>query len=64
MNDLFEGELSDADLIGLMTHISERMIANPVLEQQAKNNSKEQFAMGDFPRVMMDEVVAGLDSYQ
>lgn len=64
MNDLFEGELSEADMIGLVTHISERMIANPVLVQQAQHNSKEQFALGDFPKVMMDEVIGGMDSYQ
>lgn len=64
MNDLFEGELSEADMIGLVTHISERMIANPTLAQQAQHNSKEQFALGDFPRVMLDEVIGGMDSYQ
>ncbi len=64
MNDLFEGELSDADMIGLVTHISERMITNPVLAQQAEHNTKEQFALGDFPKVMMEEVIGGMDSYQ
>lgn len=64
MNDLFEGELSDADMIGLVTHISARMIANPVLAQQAQHNTKEQFALGDFPKVMLDEVIGGMDSYQ
>ncbi len=64
MNDLFEGELSEADMIGLVTHISERMIANPTLAQQARHNSKEQFALGDFETVMMNEVVGGMDSYQ
>ena len=64
MNDLFEGELSEADMIGLVTHISERMIANPVLAQQAEHNSKEQFALGDFRKIMLDTVVDGLESYQ
>ncbi|RRR67135.1 MAG: type I restriction endonuclease subunit R [Candidatus Viridilinea halotolerans] len=64
MNDLFEGELSEADMIGLATHISERMIANPVLVEQAQHNTKEQFALGDFPKVMMEEVIGGMDSYQ
>lgn len=64
MNDLFDGELGEADMIGLVTHISERMIANPTLAQQARHNSKEQFALGDFPKVMMDEVIGGMDSYQ
>ena len=35
-----------------------------MLEQQAKHNSKAQFALGDFHDAMMDAVVGGLDSYQ
>ena len=40
------------------------MLENPVLEQQARSNTKEQFALGDFRKAMMGAVVAGLDSYQ
>jgi type I restriction enzyme, R subunit len=64
MNSLFEGDLTDADMVALVTHISERMLANPILAQQAQHNSKEQFALGDFPKIMIDEVVAGMDNYQ
>ena len=64
MNDLFEGELSDADLLGYANHIRDKMLENPLLEQQAKHNSKEQFAMGDFRNALMEAVIGGLDSYQ
>ena len=63
MNDLFEGELSEADLLSYANHISTKMLENQVLEQQAKTNSKEQFALGDFRPAMMDAIVEGLDNY-
>lgn len=64
LNDLFEGELSEADLLSYATHIRDKMLENPVLEQQARTNSKEQFALGDFRPAMMTAVVGGLDNYQ
>ncbi|MEN9936829.1 MAG: hypothetical protein RLZZ387_3408 [Chloroflexota bacterium] len=64
MNDLFEGELTDADLLSYAHHIRDKMLENAILEQQAQHNSKEQFALGDFHPAMMDAIVAGLDNYQ
>jgi type I restriction enzyme R subunit len=64
LNQLFEGELSDADLLGYAHHIKGRMLENETLAQQAAMNSKEQFALGDFQHVLMDNVIAGLDHYQ
>ncbi|HZG68935.1 MAG TPA: hypothetical protein VEZ12_19520 [Herpetosiphonaceae bacterium] len=43
--------------------VRDKMLENPVLEQQARSNTKEQFALGDFRKAMMGAVVAGLDSY-
>ncbi len=64
MNSLFEGDLSDADLIGFANHISGKMLENQNLAQQASSNSKNQFALGDFNKIMMDTVIVGLDNYQ
>lgn len=64
LNHLFEGELSDADLLGYAHHLKDRMLENEKLAQQAAMNSKEQFALGDFQRVLMDNVIEGLDHYQ
>ena len=64
LNQLFEGELSDADLLGYAHHIKDRMLDNENLAQQAAMNSKEQFALGDFQHVLMDNVIEGLDHYQ
>ncbi len=64
MNTLFEGELSEADLLSYANHIRDKMLEHPALAQQAQHNSKEQFALGDFHRVMMETVVDGLGNYQ
>jgi type I restriction enzyme R subunit len=64
MNSLFEGDLTDADLLNYANHIRDKMMENDLLAQQAATNSKEQFALGDFNDVMMDTVIEGLDNYQ
>lgn len=63
MNDLFSGDLSEADLIGYATHIREKLLENETLAQQAARNSLEQFALGDFDHEFMDAVIEGLDKY-
>ncbi|MDD2734558.1 MAG: type I restriction endonuclease [Desulfuromonadaceae bacterium] len=64
LNTVFEGDLSDADLVGYATHISGKMLENEGLSYQASSNSKEQFALGDFNKVLMDTIISGLDNYQ
>jgi type I restriction enzyme, R subunit len=64
MNSLFEGELTDADLVNYAYHIRDKMLESENLAQQAATNTKEQFALGDFDNEMMDAVLAGLDNYQ
>jgi type I restriction enzyme R subunit len=64
MNDLFEGDLSEADLLSFATHIRDKMLENPALKQQAASNTKEQFALGDFRKAMMNAVVTGMSNYQ
>lgn len=63
LNKLFEGELSDADLLGYANHIKGKMLENETLARQAAMNSKEQFALGDFNDILMDNVIEGLDRY-
>ena len=64
MNELFAGDLSEADLVTYAQHISGRLLENDVLAKQAATNSKEQFALGDFSGAFMDTVIEGLDRYQ
>lgn len=65
MNDLFEGDLTDNDLLALATHVGGLMIDNEILAEQAAANTKEQFgASPDYRNVMLDSVADGLDKYQ
>lgn len=57
LNGLFQGELTDADLVSYARTISEKMLEDPVLAQQAATNSKETFLHGDFNKSMMSAVI-------
>jgi type I restriction enzyme R subunit len=64
MNELFEGELTDADQINFVNHIRDKMLENPVLAQQAAANKKDQFsASPDFHEAMMTAVVNAYDNH-
>jgi type I restriction enzyme, R subunit len=65
MNDLFEGDLTDNDLLALANHVGGLMMESEMLAQQAEANTKEQFgASPDYRNVMLDSVADGLDKYQ
>lgn len=65
MNDLFEGELTDNDMLALANHVGGKMMENEMLAEQAAANTKEQFgASPDYKAVMLDSVADGLDKYQ
>ena len=64
MNELFEGELTDADQINFVNHIRDKMLENPVLKQQAAANQRDQFAASpDFHEAMMTAVVNACDNH-
>jgi type I restriction enzyme R subunit len=64
MNDLFEGELTDADQINFVNHVRDKMLENPVLAQQAAANKRDQFAASpDFDAAMMTAVVNAYDNH-
>ncbi len=62
MNDLFSGNVSEADFIGALTAWKGHLLANETLSEQAKNNSEEQFAMGDFKDVLTGIVIDAQDA--
>lgn len=64
MNKLFGGELSAADLISYVQHISNKMMENPVLARQAAASSKERFLHRDFRPAMMKAVIESIRSHQ
>ncbi len=64
MNDLFEGERTDADYLNFVNSVRDKMVENPVLQQQAQANTKEQFALGDFHDALKRETYATLASHR
>lgn len=64
MNGLFEGELSDADLISYAQHVSAKMLENETLEKQAAASPKERFLHGDFRQAMMKAVIESMKSHK
>lgn len=64
MNELFSGNLSDADFLGYATHIVGKMSENKELQEQAKaNDTVQQFANGDYISVLKDTVIEALGSH-
>jgi len=64
LNELFEGDLSDADKVTYVNHLKSKLLENDALAEQARNNSKEQFALGDFNKAFLQVVVEGLNNYE
>jgi len=64
INALFEGELSEADRVAYTEHIAGKVMENPTVVAQARQNTKEQFALGAFDDALMDAVLEGLERYQ
>jgi type I restriction enzyme R subunit len=64
MNEVFEGEVTDADALTFAYGVRDKILENPALQEQARHNSKEQFALGDFQNDLLKAVIGSLDSYQ
>lgn len=65
MNTLFEGELTDADLLNYAHHIRDKMMENQDLAEQAAANEIDQFgASPDFEKAMMKAVVDAFKSHK
>jgi type I restriction enzyme, R subunit len=65
MNTLFDGELTDADLLNYANHIRDKMLENKTLANQAAANEIDQFgASPDFDKVMMKAVVDAFKSHK
>lgn len=62
MNDLFSGEISEADFLGSLTTWKGHLLADKTLAVQAKANTEEQFAMGSFKDAFMDVVIDAQDA--
>jgi hypothetical protein len=62
MNDLFSGDIREADFLGAVAAWQGHLMANGSPAEQAKNNSEEQFSMGDFKDAFMDVVIDAKDA--
>ena len=63
MNDLFAGDLSEADLVGYVTTIQGKLLESPALAEQAATNTEEQFALGDFKAILTDIILEGQEGH-
>jgi type I restriction enzyme R subunit len=65
VNELFEGDLTDQDKLVYVNHvILGKLLESPTLEQQAVNNSKEQFANSpDLMTELINAIIAAIDAH-
>lgn len=63
MNDLFAGDLTEADLVGYVTTIKGKLLESEKLAEQAASNNEQQFAMGDFKDILTDLVIDGQNGH-
>jgi len=64
MNDLFEGDLTDADCLNFTNYVRAKLVENPVLRQQAQANSQERFALGEFGAALTKALIATLGNHR
>lgn len=63
MNDLFSGHITESDFVGSLTAWAGHLEQNEKLAAQARNNSVEQFEMGDFKDTFTDIVIEAQDAH-
>jgi type I restriction enzyme, R subunit len=64
MNSLFEGKLTDDDMINYANTIKDKVMENDKVIEQVTNNSKEQAMLGGFSKAIDDAVIGSLDVHQ
>jgi type I restriction enzyme R subunit len=65
MNDLFQGDLTDDDkLVYVNNVIKGKLLESVTLQQQAANNTKEQFASSpDLKTELLNAIISALDAH-
>jgi len=64
MNALFEGDLTDEDMINYANTIKDKILEDDKVVQQVSNNTKEQAMMGGFAEAINSAVIDSLDVHQ
>ena len=65
VNDLFQGELTDQDKLVYVNHVIKgKLLESDTLQQQAANNTKEQFANSpDLKTELLNAIMGALDAH-
>ena len=61
LNDLFEGQLTDDDLVNYAIGVRDKLMENDDLAQQAATNSKDQFSQGDIKDAVVGAVIEHME---
>jgi len=64
MNALFNGELTDEDMLNYAKTIKDKVMENEKVVEQVNNNTKEQAMMGGFEVAINDAVIDSLDVHK
>lgn len=62
MNDLFSGDISESDFVGALTAWKGHLLADETLAEQARNNTEEQFLLGNFKDILEGIVIDAQDA--
>lgn len=64
VNDLFDGELTEHDMLAFVDNIKGKMMESDLLVQQAMNNTKEQFSNSpDFTSEQLNAIIDAFDAF-
>jgi type I restriction enzyme R subunit len=64
VNDLFDGELTDHDMLAFVNNIKGKMMESDLLVQQAMSNTKEQFSNSpDFSSEQLNAIIDAFDAF-
>ncbi|MDX1346981.1 MAG: type I restriction endonuclease [Thiomicrorhabdus chilensis] len=64
MNELFAGELTEADKLNYAQAIRDKVMENDGVMAQFKVNTPDQVMLGDFPSLITDAVIDSMDVHQ
>ncbi len=64
MNDIFAGELTEDDKLNYARSIKDKVMENEAVQEQIKNNTREQVMIGDFPSAMTEAVIESLGVHE
>ncbi len=64
MNDIFAGDLTEDDKLNYARSIKDKVMESQAVQEQIKNNTREQVMIGDFPSAMTEAVIDSLGVHE